>query len=71
MESPINVDSHYAEASFLDGGLYAATGNYWYEERGAWINGEQAFKFLTDKLGLVAKKSISRKTSPSTSDGKD
>jgi hypothetical protein len=51
--SPVNVDSHHVRAIFLDGGLYASTGNYWYSERGAWITGKEAFKFIVDRLHLI------------------
>ena len=40
--SPGNVDSYHLDASFSDGGLRASTGNYWIEQRGAWVVGEEA-----------------------------
>lgn len=50
--SPGNAVCYELEASFEDGGLYASTGNYWYQQRGAWINGERAVIKLAQLLGL-------------------
>lgn len=52
MGSPANCDSYHLEASFLDGGLRAKTGNYWYAARGAWIRGPKAVLLVALKLGL-------------------
>jgi len=52
MGSPVNVTSHHLEAKFEDGGLYAATGGYWYGERGTWITGMKAVTWLAQMLGL-------------------
>lgn len=50
--TPVNVDSHHLEAQFLDGGLYATTGNYWCSERGAWVFGARSALFLGLALSL-------------------
>ena len=50
--SPGNVTSHHLEAKFEDGGLYAATGSYWFGERGTWIKGKQAIVKLAQLLSL-------------------
>jgi hypothetical protein len=50
--TPVNVDAHYVEAQFLDGGLFAVTGNYWCSERGAWVYAPQAALFVGLALGL-------------------
>lgn len=52
MESPANVTSHHLEAKFEDGGLYAATGGYWYGERGTWVSGMKAVTRLAQILEL-------------------
>ena len=56
MGSPANVDSYHIEAQFADGGLFAKTGSYWYERRGAWIEGPQAVAFV----GVSCDRKISR-----------
>ena len=48
----MNVDANYVEAEFLDGGLFAVTGNYWCSERGAWICGARSALFVGLALGL-------------------
>ena len=40
------------KANFLDGGLRATTGNYWVSPRAAWIEGEQAVRWVGDILDL-------------------
>lgn len=50
--SPAGVDSHHLEARFLDGGLHAKTGSYWYGEKGAWIDGPEAVKWVGQLLDL-------------------
>jgi hypothetical protein len=50
--TPVNVDAHYVEAQFLDGGLFAVTGNYWCSERGAWVYGARSALFVGLALGL-------------------
>jgi hypothetical protein len=50
--TPVNVDAHYIEAPFLDGGLFAVTGNYWCSERGAWVYGPHSALFVGLALGL-------------------
>lgn len=52
MGSPGNVTSYHLEATFQDGGLYAKTGNYWQEKRGAWIYGEKAMEYMAAMLNL-------------------
>jgi hypothetical protein len=50
--SPGNANSYTLEAPFLDGGLQAKTGNYWYERRGAWIVGARALLLVALALKL-------------------
>jgi len=50
--SPMNADCYRTQAGFLDGLLYSATGNYWYQERGAWVQGPKAVLILAFQLGL-------------------
>ena len=52
MGSPANVDSHHLEARFLDGGLTASTGKYWYGRKGAWIEGRKAVEWVARLLDL-------------------
>lgn len=51
--SAANATSHHLEADFLDGGLRASTGDYWYSPRGAWLMGEDAVAWVAHLLGLV------------------
>jgi N-formylglutamate amidohydrolase len=44
--SPANVSSYHCEAAFESGRLTAKTGAYWYESRGAWIEGARALTFV-------------------------
>lgn len=46
------ADTHSLDADFLDGGLWAETGNYIGGEKGAWINGKRAALFVALGLGL-------------------
>jgi len=50
--SSAGVDSHHLEARFLDGGLHAQTGSYWYGKKGAWIDGPEAVKWVGQLLDL-------------------
>jgi hypothetical protein len=50
--TPINPDSFRMEASFLDGGFYAMTGNYWFHPRGAYVSGAKAVLLIALHLGL-------------------
>lgn len=52
MGSPGNADSYHIETPFLDGGLFAKTGNYLVGTRGAWIHGERAVTSVAQQLGL-------------------
>ena len=52
--SPANADCYRLEAAFEDGGFYASTGNYWYDERGAWIKGRKAVDWIAAQMGLRA-----------------
>ena len=62
--SPGNVDSYHLEASFKDGGLQASTGNYWMEQRGAWVVGEEAACWVAHLLGLKPPGSLRRRLPP-------
>lgn len=62
--SPGNVDSYHLDASFSDGGLQASTGNYWMEQRGAWVEGEQAVCWVAQLLGLQPPGSLRRRHAP-------
>jgi len=50
--SPMNADCYRMQVGFLDGLLYSMTGNYWYQERGAWVQGPKAVLVLALQLGL-------------------
>ena len=41
------------DATFLDGGLTASTGDYWYGQRGTWISGIKALLLAAGLLELV------------------
>jgi hypothetical protein len=41
---------NHLEAKFIDGGLYAATGNYDFSARGAWVKGPAAIEFVCDLI---------------------
>ena len=59
--TPINPDSFRIIADFLDGGLEAMTGNYWYHPRGAWMGGPKAVLLLSLQLGLKVRPAWRRK----------
>ena len=46
-------DTSNLDASFLDGGLTASTGNYWYGQRGTWIFGIKALLLVAGLLELI------------------
>jgi hypothetical protein len=50
--SAANADAYFVEARFLDGGLYAETGEYWYGRRGAYIEGVRACYWVASLMGL-------------------
>lgn len=59
--SPANASSYTLEAKFLDGGLQAETGDYWYGKRGAWVNGARAMLFVALTLQLRIQDSLFRR----------
>lgn len=63
MGSPINQDSNHLSAAFLDGGLSAMTGRYFFEEKGAWIEGPKAVLLVALMLGLRVRPSWREKHS--------
>ena len=52
MGSPVNADSYHISAEFLDGGFYAKTGNYMFDEKGAWVWGAKAVLVISLELRL-------------------
>lgn len=52
MGSAANCDSYHLDADFRDGGLHGVTGNYWFEERGAWIHGDESVVWVARLLKL-------------------
>jgi hypothetical protein len=62
--SPGNADSYHIETPFLDGGLFAMTGNYLLGKRGAWIHGERAVTWLAQQLGLRPPGSLRQNNPP-------
>lgn len=64
MGSPANADSYHVDAAFLDGGLHATTGNYWFGEKGAWIDGREAAAWVARGLGLAPPGALRRQRPP-------
>lgn len=48
-----NANSYYLDATFLDGGLHATTGSYWFGEKGAWIHGCEAVARVARSHGIA------------------
>jgi hypothetical protein len=59
--TPLNPDSFTITASFLDGGFYAMTGNYWFYPRGAYVGGAKAVLLIALHLGLKVRDAWRRK----------
>jgi len=57
MGSPANASSYEIRCDFLDGGLYAKTGNYFYERKGAWVFGPKAVLLLAEGMGVHVRRS--------------
>jgi hypothetical protein len=68
MGSPGNSNSYHIETLFLDGGLFATTGNYLVGTRGAYVHGERAVTWLAQQLGLRPPGSLRRSRPPPLSD---
>ena len=59
--SPANANSYSLEANFLDGGVQAQTGNYFFGKRGAWVIGARAMLFIALTLQLRIQDSLVRR----------
>lgn len=68
MGSPGNANSYHIETPFLDGGLFAMTGNYLVGTRGAWVHGERAVTWVAQQLGFRPPGSLPGNKPPALSD---
>ncbi|MBS2031753.1 MAG: hypothetical protein JST54_27900 [Deltaproteobacteria bacterium] len=46
------ADQYNLDVEFLDGGLQAVTGNYLFNEKGAWVFGARAVLYVALRMGL-------------------
>lgn len=64
MGSPGNCNSYHIDVPFLDGGMHAETGNYWFGEKGAWIHGNRAIAWVAHRLPTRLPGALRRKDPP-------